>query len=38
MQTIADQYDVLGFFTIFYSEAQKSILGQQLRQILPSSY
>jgi hypothetical protein len=30
-----DQYEVLGFF---YSEAQKSVLGQQLPQILPSSY
>jgi hypothetical protein len=35
---IADQYDILGFFTNFYSEVQKSVSGQQLPQILPSSY
>jgi hypothetical protein len=31
---MADQYDVLGFFTNFYSEAQKSVSGQQLSQNL----
>jgi hypothetical protein len=35
---IADQYDVLGIFTNFYSEAPKSVSGQQLPQILPSYY
>jgi hypothetical protein len=34
---IADQKDILGIFTNFYGAAQKSILGQQLSQILPSS-
>jgi hypothetical protein len=27
----------MGIFTNFYGEAQKSVLGQQLPQILPSS-
>jgi hypothetical protein len=35
---IADQYDVLGVFTIFYNEAQKSVSGNltflQLEAIL----
>jgi hypothetical protein len=35
---IADQYDVLRIFTNFYSEAHKSVSGQQLPQILPPSY
>jgi hypothetical protein len=34
---IVDQNDVLGIFMNFYGEAQKSVLGQQLPQILPSS-
>jgi hypothetical protein len=36
-QEIADQKDILRIFTNFYGAAQKSILGQQLLQILPSS-
>jgi hypothetical protein len=36
-QEIADQKDVLRIFTNFYGTAQKSISGQQLPQILPSS-
>jgi hypothetical protein len=36
-QEIADQKDVLRVFTNFYGTAQKSVSGQQLPQILPSS-
>jgi hypothetical protein len=36
-QEIADQKDVLRIFTNFYGTTQKSISGQQLPQILPSS-
>jgi hypothetical protein len=36
-QEIADQKDVLRIFTNFYGAAQKSVSGQQLPQILPSS-
>jgi hypothetical protein len=36
-QEIADKKNVLRIFTNFYGTAQKSILGQQLPQILPSS-
>jgi hypothetical protein len=36
-QEIADQKDVLRIFTNFYGTAQKSISGQQLPEILPSS-
>jgi hypothetical protein len=36
-QEIIDQKDVLRIFTNFYSTAQKSVSGQQLSQILPSS-
>jgi hypothetical protein len=36
-QEIADQKDVLRIFTKFYGAAQKSVSGQQLPQILPSS-
>jgi hypothetical protein len=36
-QEIADQKDILIIFTNFYGAAQKSVLGQQLPQILPSS-
>jgi hypothetical protein len=36
-QEIADQKDVLRIFTNFYGIAQKSVSGQQLPQILPSS-
>jgi hypothetical protein len=36
-QEITDQKDVLRIFTNFYGTAQKSISGQQLPQILPSS-
>jgi hypothetical protein len=36
-QEIADQKGVLRIFTTFYDIAQKSISGQQLPQILPSS-
>jgi hypothetical protein len=34
---IADQKDVLRIFTNFYGTTQKSVSGQQLPQILPSS-
>jgi hypothetical protein len=34
---IADQKDVLRIFTNFYGTSQKSVSGQQLPQILPSS-
>jgi hypothetical protein len=37
VQEIADQKDVLRIFTNFYGSAQKSVPGQQLPQILPSS-
>jgi hypothetical protein len=36
-QDISDQKDVLRIFTNFYGTAQKSVSGQQLPQILPSS-
>jgi hypothetical protein len=36
-QEIADQKDVLRIFTNFYGTTQKSVSGQQLPQILPSS-
>jgi hypothetical protein len=36
-QEIAGQKDVLGIFTNFYGTTQKSVSGQQLLQILPSS-
>jgi hypothetical protein len=36
-QEIADQKDVLRIFMNFYGTAQKSVSGQQLPQILPSS-
>jgi hypothetical protein len=36
-QEIADQKDILKIVMNFYGTAQKSILGQQLPQILPSS-
>jgi hypothetical protein len=36
-QEIADQKDVLRILTNFYGTAQKSVSGQQLPQILPSS-
>jgi hypothetical protein len=36
-QEISDQKDVLRIFTNFYGTPQKSVLGQQLPQILPSS-
>jgi hypothetical protein len=36
-QEIADQKDILGIFTNFYGTTQKSVSGQQLPQILPSS-
>jgi hypothetical protein len=36
-QEIAYQKDILRIFTNFYGTAQKSVSGQQLRQILPSS-
>jgi hypothetical protein len=36
-QEIADQKYVLRIFTNFYGIAQKSVSGQQLPQILPSS-
>jgi hypothetical protein len=32
-QEIADQNNVLGIFTNFYGEAQKSVSGHQLPQI-----
>jgi hypothetical protein len=37
-QEILDQKDVLRIFTNFYGAVQKSVLGQQLPQILPSSH
>jgi hypothetical protein len=36
-QEITDQKDILRIFMIFYGAAQKSVSGQQLPQILPSS-
>jgi hypothetical protein len=36
-QEIADQKDVLRIFTNFYGTAEKSVSGQQLPKILPSS-
>jgi hypothetical protein len=36
-QEISDQKDILRIFTNFYGAAQKSVLGQQLPQILPPS-
>jgi hypothetical protein len=36
-QEIADQKDVLRIFMNFYGTSQKSVSGQQLPQILPSS-
>jgi hypothetical protein len=36
-QEIADRKDILRIFTNFYGVAQKSVSGQQLLQILPSS-
>jgi hypothetical protein len=36
-QEISDQNDVMRIFTNFYGTAQKSVSGQQLPQILPSS-
>jgi hypothetical protein len=36
-QEIEDQKDVLRVFTNVYGTAQKSISGQQLPEILPSS-
>jgi hypothetical protein len=36
-QEISAQKDILRIFTNFYGAAQKSVLGQQLPQILPSS-
>jgi hypothetical protein len=33
-----DQKDILRIFTNFYGAAQKSVSGQQLPQILPSSH
>jgi hypothetical protein len=36
-QEIVDQKDILKIFTNFYGIAQKSVSGQQLPQILPSS-
>jgi hypothetical protein len=36
-QEITDQKYVLRIFTNFYGTAQKSVSGQQLPQILPSS-
>jgi hypothetical protein len=36
-QEISDQKDILKIFTNFYGSAQKSVLGQQLPQILPPS-
>jgi hypothetical protein len=35
---MSDQNTILIFFMIFYSKAQKSVSGQQIPQILPSSY
>jgi hypothetical protein len=36
-QEIADQKDILRIYSNFYGAAQKSVLRQQLHQILPSS-
>jgi hypothetical protein len=36
-QEIVNQNDILRIFTNFYGTTQKSVLGQQLPQILPSS-
>jgi hypothetical protein len=36
-QEIKDQKDVLRIFMNFYDTTQKSVSGQQLPQILPSS-
>jgi hypothetical protein len=36
-QEIADQKDILTIFTNCYGTAKKSVSGQQLPQILPSS-
>jgi hypothetical protein len=36
-QEIADKKDILRIFTNFYGAAPKSVLGQQLLQILPHS-
>jgi hypothetical protein len=36
-QEIAGQKDILRIFTNFYGAAPKSVLGQQLPQILPLS-
>jgi hypothetical protein len=36
-QEIADQKDILRIFTNLYGTAQKSVSGEQLPQILPSS-
>jgi hypothetical protein len=36
-QEIEDQKDFLRIFTNFYGTVQKSVSGQQLPQILPSS-
>jgi hypothetical protein len=36
-QEIADQKDILRIFMNFYGAVPKSILGQQLPQILPPS-
>jgi hypothetical protein len=36
-QEIADQKDILRISTNFYGTTQKSVSGQQLPQILPSS-
>jgi hypothetical protein len=37
MKEMADQKVILRIFTNFYGIAQKSVSGQQLPQILPSS-
>jgi hypothetical protein len=37
VQEIADPKDILRIFTNFYGTPQKSVSGQQLPQILPSS-
>jgi hypothetical protein len=36
-QEMVDQKDILRIVTNFYGTAQKSVSGQQLPQILPSS-
>jgi hypothetical protein len=36
-QEIANQKDILGIFMNFYGTAPKSVSGQQLPQIIPSS-